>query len=148
MRQHRRVGVRCPAAVYPITGVLLPWRDCLEAAIFARPLLPAERFTLRVRLLLAISGFLWLWPARKSYCHHQSPAEAERRWRGDSNPAVSAAHHRRQTRAPGRKVRMDLRWAGEKSRARLRCARDTQHPDQCAHTPSGHPSITDLAGLL
>src|SRR5215471_19541393 len=32
----------------------LPW--CFfEAAVFARPLLPIERFTLRVRLLLAIS---------------------------------------------------------------------------------------------
>src|ERR1700756_604064 len=55
----------------------LPWRDCLEEALFARPLLPSERFTLRVRLLLAISGLLYLWPARTSCCHRHSPAEAE-----------------------------------------------------------------------
>src|ERR1700751_85364 len=60
----------------------VPCRDCMEAAVFARPLRPIERFTLRVRLLLAISGLLWLWPARTSCCHHHSPAEAKRRWRG------------------------------------------------------------------
>src|ERR1700751_1057973 len=62
----------------------LPWRDCLEAAVFARPLRAVERFTLRVRLPLVISGLLRLWPARTSCCHRHSPAEAKRRWRGRS----------------------------------------------------------------
>src|SRR6266699_3439868 len=53
----------------------LPWCGFFEAAVLARPLLPIEPFTLRVRLLLAISGLLWLWPARTSCCHHHSPAE-------------------------------------------------------------------------
>src|SRR6516162_7207466 len=34
----------------------VPCRDRLEAAVLARPLLPIDRFTLRVRLLLAIFG--------------------------------------------------------------------------------------------
>src|SRR5438045_4946281 len=53
----------------------LPWGDLFEAAIFARALLPTERFTVRVRLLLAISGLLWSWPA-PHVLHHHSPAEA------------------------------------------------------------------------
>ena len=48
----------------------------LEGAICVRLLLPVERFTLPLRLL-AISGLLWLRPARTSCCHHHSPAEAE-----------------------------------------------------------------------